>query len=111
MILQVKFVSVAEKNSVLGLTATDTTVAGFVKIIDRILDPQYSGQCILPTALVILTVLAEVGEEVGQTVWIGATQAVITVIMAILSRQKRDPARGTNRVLGNGIIKSNALSS
>jgi len=110
MILQMKFISTAEKSGVLGRTTTDATVAGFVKIIDCILDPifwtVYFAHCTGHIA-----VLAEVGKEVRQTVRIGATQAVVPVIVAVLSRQKRDPTRGTNRVLGNGIIKSDALSS
>ena len=108
MVFQVKFVSTSEKRGILGFTTTDTTVTGFMEIIDGILDPVF-WTVDLANCTGHVTVLAKVGKEIGQTVRIGATETVVPMVVTVLPRQKRNATRGTDRVLGDGILKSDTF--
>lgn len=57
-----------------------------------------------------ITRWAKVTKDVGQAIWVGATKAIITVVVAVLARQKADAAGGANRVLCDGCVTTHTFN-
>ena len=93
---------------VFGATPFDAATAGLMEDISVILDPILRAVDLADRCRSV-AVSSEMSEHIGQTIRVGATQAVVAMVMTILTRQPRDTTGRADRILGDRILKADAL--
>ena len=108
VILQLGEAALGQVVGVLRRAAANAAAAGFQEVVHVILHPVLRAVDLADGAGTV-AVAAQMSEQGGQTAGVGTAQAVVAVVVAVLTRQPAGPARCADRVLGDSVVEAHPL--